>query len=119
MIIYLLSITLGFILINFILLSFYQLKKQQGLISIWLGFKRKIWMTIGLGVFFLFSYLGVIFSISYFSTAEWNLHIFSIIYHSPTPWIYGGLWVFACLSLCIYLVRMGIKYYFLTRGKDF
>jgi hypothetical protein len=119
LIIYFLFLGLGFISTFAIALSFYKLKRQQKVFSIWFEFKRKIWMTLSLGSFFLFCYFGCVFLMTYLSTNERNMQLFSMAYQSPTLWIYGGLCLFTCLSLCIYLVRMFIKYYFLTKKKDF
>lgn len=116
--IYFFCLILGFFFIGWISLKFYQFKKLQGLTPLWLGFKRKMWMTIGLGSFFLFCYFLFILAVNYLMTKKTSAYFFFLIYQSPTLWIYRGLWVFACLSLCIYLIRMFIKSYFLLKGKD-
>lgn len=78
---------------------------------------RKMSMTLSLGIlFFCVYFLAVHFS--KYLVQEWKLDIFVLIYENPILFIYGGLWVFACSSLSIYLVRLFIKYFYLTRGKD-
>lgn len=80
-------------------------------------FKRKIWMTLGLGSTFLAFYLiGV--GLSAYFIKQSNTNLIALAYQRPISYIYGGLWLFICLSLSIYLVRMILKYIYLTRGKD-
>ncbi len=81
------------------------------------GFKAKMWMTFGLGIVFFSLYLIVILVGSFYLKEETGQWLFLSAYHSPVYFIYAGLLIFACFSLTIYLVRMLIKYLFLTRGK--
>lgn len=81
------------------------------------GFKAKMWMTFGLGIIF-FSLYGIIVVLSpIFLSEDSALYLFFKAYQSPLPFIYAGLFLFACFSLSIYLVRMLIKYIYITRGK--
>lgn len=80
-------------------------------------FNRKIWMTISLGAIFSFVYLGVV-GLSVYLANEWGTDLFFLIYHHQVEFIYGGLFLFACATLSIYLARMVVKYFYLTRGKD-
>ena len=111
------------ILISFILIvglaffAFKRLAKGWSLNVLFKDFKRKMWMTTCLGVLFFVIYLLFVFAGLYLTNhSESNL--FFLLYHHPVEFIYGGLWLFASLSLSIYLARMFIKYLFLTRGKD-
>lgn len=80
-------------------------------------FNRKMWMTLYLGVtFFTFYFMLVTLGASFFRL--WGSKLLFLALKDPTPFIYLGLCVFAILSLSIYLVRMIIKYAYLTRGKD-
>ncbi|WP_068469039.1 hypothetical protein [Candidatus Protochlamydia phocaeensis] len=82
------------------------------------GFKQKMWMTIGLGsLFFSFYFLIVLLS-AYLIDSQSSLNLFFLFYAHPTEFIYLGLFIFACMSLCIYLVRMFIKYFYMTRSKE-
>lgn len=81
------------------------------------GFKAKMWMTFGLGIVFFSFYFLVIFISSVYLKEEKGELLFFSAYHSPKFFIYAGLLIFACFSLTIYLIRMLIKYLFLTRGK--
>lgn len=81
------------------------------------GFKAKMWMTCGLGITFFGFYLFVVVLSSTILNGKWISSLFWQAYQTPLPFIYGGLLLFACFSLLIYLVRMVIKYLFLTRGK--
>jgi hypothetical protein len=80
-------------------------------------FNRKIWMTVGLGALFFGFYLLIVILSAYF-VRHWGTDLLFLVYHHPIPFIYGGLFLFACLSLSIYVARMFIKYFYLTRGKD-
>jgi hypothetical protein len=81
------------------------------------GFKEKIWMTVGLGVLFFGLYLGVVFFTSRVIDQEIAQQLFELSYQHPLEFIYLGLFIFATFSLLIYLVRMFIKYFYLTRSK--
>lgn len=95
--------------------QFYQ--RPWSIKKLLIGFKAKMWMTFGLGlVFFSFYFLLVMLCSKYINT-ETGLALFFSAYRSPVLFIYGGLLLFACFSLTIYLVRMVIKYFFITRGR--
>ena len=80
-------------------------------------FNRKMWMTLSLGaVFFTLYFLVVYFGASY--VQQWGPDLIFVAYRNPVLFIYAGLSLFAFLTLSIYLVRMFIKYLYLTRGKD-
>jgi predicted branched-subunit amino acid permease len=82
------------------------------------GFKEKIWMTIGLGIVFFGFYFGIVLLSSKFSTPETRQDFFRLIYSHPIEFIYLGLFIFATITLCIYLVRMLIKYLFITKSRQ-
>lgn len=107
-------------LILFCLLALYAFKRLSRGWSFKLLFKdfnRKIWMTISLGTLFFGLYLLTICLGVYF-LRQWRTELFFLVYRHPIDFVYGGLWLFAFLSLSIYLARMFIKYLYLTRGKD-
>ncbi len=113
----------SFLLISFILIialafiAFKRLAKGWSLKVLLKDFKRKMWMTTCLGILFFGIYLLFVFAGLYL-TNHWESQLFFLLYRHPVEFIYGGLWLFAFLSLSIYLARMFIKYLFLTRGKD-
>jgi hypothetical protein len=74
-------------------------------------------MTVGLGVLFFGLYLGVVFFTSRVIDQEIAQQLFELSYQHPLEFIYLGLFIFATFSLLIYLVRMFIKYFYLTRSK--
>ncbi len=80
-------------------------------------FKEKMWMTVGLGCLFFGLYLILVLSGSALINSEIGLSLFILSYNNPIEFIYLGLFTFAALSLCIYLVRMMIKYLYITRSK--
>lgn len=80
-------------------------------------FNRKLWMTTCLGILFLALYCLLI-GWGFLLVHHWKVDLFSLVYQHPTKFVYGGLWLFALLSLTIYFARMLIKYFYLTRGKD-
>ncbi len=81
------------------------------------GFNRKIWMTFCLGGVYFSLYLFIV-SLSVYFMRNQGTALLLIAYQHPIELVYGGLWLFACLSLTIYLTRLVIKYFYLTRGKD-
>ena len=109
---------LGLILIC--LLAFYAFKRLSRGWSfkvLFKDFNRKMWMTVSLGGLFFGLYLLIVGLIVYF-VRQGKTDLFSLAYQHPIEFVYGGLWLFAFLSLSIYLARMVIKYFYLTRGKD-
>ena len=80
-------------------------------------FRRKMWMTVSLGGIFFSLYLLFV-SLSVYLVQRWGTDLFFLLYRHPVEFVYGGLWLFAFLSLSIYLARMFIKYFYLTKGKD-
>lgn len=109
---------LGFLLV--LLLALYawkRLGRGWTLKLLFQDFKRKIWMTVSLGGIFFALYLLCVW-IGYDFVHQPDTDLFSLLYHHPIEFIYGGLWVFATVSLSIYFTRMIIKYVYLTRGKD-
>ncbi len=97
--------------------AYRRLSKNWSFHHLFKDFNRKIWMTISLGGLFLFLYLLLI-GFSLYLVKQAKIDLFSLFYHYPVDFIYGGLALFACISLSIYLARMVIKYVYLTRGKD-
>jgi len=80
-------------------------------------FNRKIWMTLFLGMTFFGLYLGIVLLSAKFAQ-PFAAKILVLARQHPKEFVYGGLCVFALLSLSIYFTRMIIKYFYLTRGKD-
>jgi hypothetical protein len=81
------------------------------------NFREKMWMTIGLGILFFSFYLLIVLFSSSLISPQIGLNLFFLFYSHPTEFIYLGLFIFACMSLSIYLVRMLIKYLYTTRNK--
>lgn len=79
-------------------------------------FDKKMWMTLGLGFSFLALYLFFVCSLSCLSN-QYATRIFTFIQTNPTLSIYIGLFIFATLSLSIYLMRILIKYLYRIRNK--
>lgn len=108
----------GFFL--FCLLAIYTFKrlgKGWSINSLFKEFNRKIWMTAYLGLVFFGLYLLTI-GVSIYIVRPLGAEIVFLVHHNPVKFIYFGLWLFAFISLSIYFVRMVIKYFYLTRGKD-
>lgn len=107
-------------LLFFSLVIFYAFKRfsrESSLKVLFKDFNRKMWMTVCLGFIFFGFYLCVIL-LSRYWIPQWGTNLFFLMYQHPIPFVYGGLFLFAFLSLSIYLARMFIKYLYLTRGKD-
>ena len=79
--------------------------------------KRKLCMTFGLGIVFFGFYASMVWLSSRW-IEPWKSDVFLLMYRYPKEFIYLGLGLFALCSLFIYLLRMVIKYVYLTRGKD-
>jgi hypothetical protein len=88
--------------------------KEEALRLMVKDFRQKMWMTIGLGLFFFGFYFLLLWSFKFIDKSFWQ-NLFMQAYHSPILFIYAGLFIFAFISLSIYLVRMFIKYLFMTR----
>jgi hypothetical protein len=112
------ALTLGFILVILLaLFAFKLLAKGWSFKLLFKDFKRKIWMTVSLGGLFFFFYLLFV-GVSVYVVRDGKLDLFFLGSRNLVQFIYGGLWLFVFLSLSIYLARMVIKYFYLTRGKD-
>lgn len=113
-----LFIFLFFVLTACVFYVFKRLRRGRSLEDVlFKDFKRKIWMTISLGgVFFTLYFFSV--SLSTYLPKQWKMDVFLLLYRHPVKFIYGGLCLFAVLSLSIYLTRLIVKYFYLTRGKD-
>lgn len=97
--------------------AFKHLSRGWSLKVLFKDFNRKLWMTISLGSLFFGLYLLVV-AMGMYAAVQWRSELLFLAYRHPVELVYGGLWLFACISLSIYLVRMFIKYFYLTRGKD-
>lgn len=111
-------IFLSFLLIlSFIGCIFFRRISSHSFKFLFKDLKRKLYMTFGLGI----AFFGFYFCLVWLSTQwieSWKSDIFLLLYQYPKEFIYVGLSLFAFCSLFIYLLRMLIKYLYLTRGKD-
>lgn len=115
--IYLIFILSLFLLGLLIVYAFKRLGQGWSFKILFKDFNRKMWMTVCLGALFFGFYILIICLSAYF-IGPWGTDLLFIVNQHPTEFIYGGLFLFAFLSLSIYLARMWIKYLYLTRGKD-
>jgi hypothetical protein len=97
-------------------LKFMIKEKKISLKPAFRGFREKIWMTFGLGVTFFGFYFILIYISSKLLTSQIGHNFFHLVYTYPTEFIYLGLFIFAIFTLSIYLVRMFIKYIFLSKS---
>lgn len=94
-------------------------KKKISVLSIlFKEFRQKMWMTIGLGILFFGIYFMAIWIGSQLINSQMNTNFFMLMYRNPVYFIYLGLFLFACVSTSIYLVRMVIKYLHNTRHRN-
>lgn len=111
-------LSIGFILVLFLFIYAYgRLSRGWTLKHLFKEFNRKMWMTLLMGGIFFAIYLAIVYLAIIFIPPS-GVDLFFLIYRNPVNFIYGGLMVFACFSLSIYIVRMLIKYLYMTRGKD-
>lgn len=87
----------------------YITKKPVSFDRVFAGLRPKLWMTAGLGAFFACFYLGAVLLTANFLDADVRHQLFDMAYRHPTYFIYGGLAVFASISLGILVVRSIIK----------
>ena len=76
-----------------------------------------MYMTCSLGGVFLLLYL-LFLLLGAYAGHRFGTALFFLLYRHPVESIYAALFLFASLSLSIYLIRMWVKYLYLTRGKD-
>ena len=111
-----------FILLTFILSIFFIsvfIFKRWGnpLPRLFLEFDKKMWMTVGLGLFFFGFYFIFIPLLALSLNSQKIQTILSFIRHQPTLSIYIGLLIFILFTLSIYLARLFIKYLYRNRTK--
>ena len=93
-------------------------KKNISVRSLFIGFRKKMWMTVGLGLIFTAVYLSIGMLGRLAFNSEWRLNLFHSVYKNPTAFIYFGLFIFACITTGIYLARMLIIHLYNTRNRD-
>lgn len=86
------------------------LNKKISLLTVFMGFKQKIWMTIGLGLTFFGIYFGLVLAGSLMMDSEIRSKVFLYLYKNPIDLIYLGLFIFSAITVSIYIVRMIIIY---------
>lgn len=91
------------------------MKKKVLIHSIFKEFGQKMWMTTGLGVVFCCLYLITAILGSFFNDPKSRLDLFFLVYEHPVVFVYIGLFIFACFSIGVYLVRIFIKHLYNTR----
>ena len=79
-------------------------------------FDKKMWMTFGLGLFFLSLYLGIVFLGSKIIDS-YNVFLYFYAYTSES--IYIGLSIFLTLSITVYLIRLFIKFAYRKKNRNF
>lgn len=108
----------GFALVVFLAAyAFRRLGRGWSFQLLFKDFNRKMCMTLSLGGLFFSLYLLFV-GLGTFLVHHSQIDLFSLLHRHFVEFVYGGLWLFALLSLSIYLARMVIKYFYLTKGKD-
>ena len=97
--------------------TFYRLKGAWTYKTLFRDFKRKMCMTIGLGLTFSCVYILIV-ALCMLLTHQWKAELISFISLHRVECIYAALGLFILMSLSVYLARMIVKYLYLTRGKD-
>lgn len=109
------QIIFAVLLLIFVLLvcgiGFYIIKRKGNpLPKLFHEFDKKIWMTLGLGIIFFGFYFVLVMGLSWMLSSDRSQKIFSFFRHYTIESIYIGLFIFAFITLSIYLARMLIKY---------
>lgn len=81
------------------------------------NFHEKIWMTIGLGTFFFSLYLLIHVLGYFFVTRETFIEQMRFGIKHPGVYFILACFIVTCNALLIYIVRMIIKYLYITRMK--
>lgn len=81
------------------------------------GFREKIWMTLGLGIFFFGLYISLVLFARILLSNQVKAQLFEMIYKAPLKFVQLGFFIFIGISLCIYLVRMLIKYLYKSSAR--
>lgn len=92
------------ILFNLIQIAQIITRKSVSIRSIFLNFKQKMWMTIGLGICFFSLYVGLLYASSI--AVNERLELFQKVYQNPLNSVYLGLSFFVAMTISSYLVRM-------------
>lgn len=87
----------------------YFMKRPISIRALFIGLKPKLWMSAGVGIFFLSLYGFIVLLSSFFLDFEMRQYIFFQALSHPTYFIYGGLSLFVIISLSILVVRSVIK----------
>lgn len=97
---------------------FYSIKRYGSPIpKLFHEFDKKIWMTLGLGIIFFGFYFALVTAVSWILSADKAQKIFSFFRHYTIESIYIGLFIFAFITLSIYMARLFIKYLY-SKRKD-
>lgn len=105
-----LSVLVGLLGLQLVMqITYYLTKRPVSISRLFEGLKPKLYMTAGIGVFFACLYLGVVSLAAWLLDGDIRQHLFNMAYHHPTYFIYGGLALFAFISLGILVVRSVIK----------
>lgn len=100
-------ILIGLILLyTFTLIAELVTHKKVNLASLFLNFKQKIWMTVGLGIFFTGFYGLLLYYGSIKLDSKAKQALFSDVYQNPLYYVYLGLFIFVSISIMIYLLRL-------------
>lgn len=91
-------------------------KRQVSVQRIFDGLRPKLWMTAGLGVFFIIFYAALVSMGTNFMSSEVRLKIFEAMRNNPILFVYLGLTLFVTISIAILGVRSIIKSIYNSRG---
>ncbi len=94
----------------------YLTKRPVSINKIFDGLRPKLWMTGGLGLFFISFYAVIVLLGTNLITPEIRIKIFNSIRNNPVIFIYLGLGLFVTISLGTLIVRSIIKRIYNSRG---
>lgn len=118
LIVFFLILLLGFLLFYLALhLTKLILKKPISARVVFKDFGQKMWMTVGMGIYFCVLYALITYVISLVTNFFGPQNLFQLLYKNPIAFIYLGLFVFVLATTSIYLVRMVIKFLYNVRYK--
>ncbi|MBB64680.1 MAG: hypothetical protein CMO81_06405 [Waddliaceae bacterium] len=85
--------------------------------QVFTNFRQKMWMTLGMGTFFLILYLMLNLLITKYLTQDRVIKAMEYGMKHPTYFLMWGLFIFMVNGLLVYTVRLFIKYFYLMRHR--
>lgn len=87
----------------------YCMQRRPSIRALFIGLRPKLFMTLGLGLFFFGLYAGSVLMIAHGLDGKLRMQLFELAYRHPLNFVYAGMVIFVLISLIILAVRRLIK----------